>query len=515
MYRLEIPSRTLLSYGIPYGITVGNHDQEPNGDPDGTTTNYNNYFGASHFSGKSYYGGHYSANNDSWFDFFSAGGMNFIVISFEYGRYGSTILDWANGVLATNQNRRVIVLTHHAGDDTPDDSTVAPFSTQGSAIYQALKSNPNFFLMLGGHVFNEGGEGRRSDTFNGHTVRTLISDYQGRFNGGNGLMRLMYFSPSNNLVSVKTFSPYTGNYETDANSQFTFTYNMQPNGSGSPGTPWTAAGTNTGIAAGGVTGMVLKGLQPNKTYEWYAQINDAVGSTFITPRRKFKTTANAAPIVSNVTVTVTGDRATQLTLPAFDANGDTLTFRTNNLPLRGLSSNFDTNNGTLTYLPAHGYRGLDRINYSANDSVADSAVGQLNMNVVAPPDTNANTLSDAWEAAFGITDPNGDADGDGQSNLVEYQANTNPTNAASALRILSAGLSGDGTFSFIWSSVGGTRYRVQYADGISNVSFIDIIRGVDVEMDTNAYGQSSVQSFTESFPTAPNASRFYRVRVSP
>ena len=220
-YRLE-PN------GIPYGVTVGNHDQSPNGDPDGTTTLYNQYFGSSHFSNKPYYGGHYSSNNDSWYDLFSAGGLDFIVISFEYGRYGTAVLDWAESVIASYPSRRIIVLTHYAGDDNADvNATTTPFSTQGSAIYERLKTHPNFFLMLGGHVFNEGGEGRRTDTYNGNTVHTLISDYQGRWNGGNGLMRLMYFSPSLNRVTVKTYSPYTGNYETDANSEFSFSYDMR------------------------------------------------------------------------------------------------------------------------------------------------------------------------------------------------------------------------------------------------------------------------------------------------
>src|SRR5690606_10340496 len=44
MYRLENPTRTFLQYGIPYGVAVGNHDQEPIGDPNGTTTFYNQYF---------------------------------------------------------------------------------------------------------------------------------------------------------------------------------------------------------------------------------------------------------------------------------------------------------------------------------------------------------------------------------------------------------------------------------------------------------------------------------------
>ena len=46
-------------------------------------------------------------------------------------------------------------------------------------------------------------------------------------------------------------------------------------------------------------------------------------------------------------------------------------------------------------------------------------------------DLNHNGLGDAWEKAFGITDPAGDADHDGSSNLSEYRSATNPTDATS------------------------------------------------------------------------------------
>jgi hypothetical protein len=512
MYRLESPSRTLLPDGIPYGVTVGNHDQEPNGDPDGTTTQYNQRFGIARFSDRSYYGGHFSTNNDSWFDLFSAGGMDFIVFSFEYGRYGSTILDWAQDVLATNQTRRVIVLTHHAGDDTPDDTTVAPFSAQGSAIYGALKSNTNFFLMLGGHVFNEGGEGRRSDTFNGRTVRTLISDYQGRFNGGNGLMRLMYFSPSNNLVSVKTYSPYTDNYETDANSQFSFSYNMQPNGAGSPGTPWAAIGTNSHVSPGTQSSFVWGALQANKTYEWYAKITDATGATLFTPSRRFVTGNNSAPVVSNMTTTVVGDQASILTFQATDANNDAITFRTNSRPVRGLITAFNSTSGSATYLPARGFRGLDRVTFQATDSVANSAVANFDVTVVSPPDSNSNGLPDAWESLYGVSNPFDDPDGDGMNNLQEYLANTNPTNAASALKATNA-VSTNSSFAFTWPTVGGVRYRIQSSVGGLTTNFIDVIRPLDTEMDPSPVGTPSSQTFTDSNPT--NSSKFYRVKVVP
>lgn len=507
MYRLESPARTLLRAGVPYGEAVGNHDQEPNGDPDGTTENYNDYFGSDHFINMPYYGGHFSTNNDSWFQLFSASGLDFIVISFEYDRYGSTIMNWATDVLATNQNRRVIVVTHNAGSDT----TPVNFSTQGQTIYDTLKVNTNFFLMLAGHRFANDGEGSRSDTYQGRTVWTLVSDYQGRTNGGNGLMRLMTFSPSNNVIRVKTFSPWTGQYETDADSQFNISYNMQPNGPGSPGTPFVAIATNSDVVPGSTTTATFSGLKANTTYEWYVKVTDASGNTITTPSSLFTTGNNAVPLASNLTFTVVGDQPSDITLAGYDANGDALTFQTNTAPAHGSVTSFDTNSGAVTYLPLHGFRGTDRFTYHANDSSANGPIATIALNVVAPPDINSNGLPDSWENEFGVTDPNADDDGDGQSNLAEYLANTDPTDASSSLKILSANYQTNGTFSFTWRSAGNTRYRVQYADA-GSTNFVDIVRPIQVETDPATDSVPSTQTFIDTTPSAPGP-RFYRVKV--
>jgi hypothetical protein len=81
---LEDSVSTGLADGIPYGIAVGNHDQSPSGDADGSTFSYNQFFGVERFSGRDYYGGHFGSNNDNHFDFFSASGLDFIVIYLEY-----------------------------------------------------------------------------------------------------------------------------------------------------------------------------------------------------------------------------------------------------------------------------------------------------------------------------------------------------------------------------------------------------------------------------------------------
>ena len=377
--------------------------------------------------------------------------------------------------------------------------------------------------MLGGHVFNGSGqgEGHRTNTYNGNTIYTLISDYQGRFNGGNGLMRLMYFSPSNNLITVKTYSPWTDKFETDFNSQFTLPYDMTPSIPSSPGTSFAAIATKT-VESGSTTSVAWPGLDGNQSYQWYVKLTDAFGNQTFSEIFNFATTNNLAPVVTNRLVTVPGDVPSVLTLTAFDGNGDALTFQTNSQPIRGLNFDFNPTNGTITYVPARGFRGLDRFTYSATDGVATSAIANFDLGVVAPADTNSNELADSWESQFGITDPNADDDGDGQSNIAEYLAGTNPTNAASLLQINHAEFLTNGVFEMSWPSVGGTRYRIQYSNGDHSGgitdTFVDLFRPIDVEMDSSPHGTSSTQFFTDDFTitgSATNGVRYYRVKAVP
>ena len=175
---LEDSVSTGLADGIPYGIAVGNHDQSPEGDTDGSTFSYNQFFGVERFSGRDYYGGRFGSNNDNHFDFFSASGLDFIVIYLEYDENPDvTVLTWADSLLKVYNDKRAIIVGHYILN--PDKN--APFSVQGRAIYGALMANPNLFLMLSGHLFYS----RREDTFNGNTVYSLTANYQVRENGGN------------------------------------------------------------------------------------------------------------------------------------------------------------------------------------------------------------------------------------------------------------------------------------------------------------------------------------------
>lgn len=258
---LENPATTALDDGIPFAIAVGNHDQIPWGDPNGTTTFFNAYFGESRFNGRLYYGGHYGTQNDNSFQLFSAGGMDFIVIHLEYDpAANSAVLTWAGNLLQTYSNRRAIIVSHYL---------IAPgnpgnWGAQGAAIYNQVKDNANVFLMLGGHY---PGEGQRSDTYNGNTIHTLLSNYQNRTAGGNGWLRIMKFNPADNEISVKTYSPWLETYETDTDSEFTLNYNMDDAG-------FEEVGSLSGIESGEVASVSWDGLLANTPYEWYVTVDD-------------------------------------------------------------------------------------------------------------------------------------------------------------------------------------------------------------------------------------------------
>lgn len=515
MYRLESPTRTLLSSGIPYGMAVGNHDLEPIGDANGTSIFFNQYFGVSHFTGKSYYAGHYGTNNNNHFDFFSAGGLDFIVLYFEFNNdTNASAIAWGNSVLQTNQNRRAIIVTHNFGNT----STPVNFSPQGQAIYNALKGNTNIFMMLAGHVT---GAGSRADTFKGNTIRTFVSDYQGWTNGGNGFLRIMTFSPTNNQVVVQTYSPWTGEYRTESIHEFFFTYNMQQASSSTNEQTFALIGTVNNVAPGNLASLVWSNRQVNTDYQWYAVVKDASNNTITTPTWTFSTATNSAPVASSQTITVVGDAPTDLTLISTDANGDPLTFQITSPPLNGLNSNFNAENGAITYLPYRGFRGFDRFFYRATDGASTSSIVSMNLNVVAPPDSNGDGLPDAWANAYGITSPYEDNDGDGRLNFEEYFANTNPTNAASVLRMGDAHHGTNGSVVLSWPSIGGTRYRVQYNNGTTNGSFnglfTDIPRSLNAEMDDAPYGAPSTQTFMDDFSLTgdpgTNRARYYRVRI--
>jgi len=265
--------------GIPYGIALGNHDEG---------SNYNSYFGVPRFTGKSFFGGEYPTNDmQNNYMLFSAGGMDFIVINLDYTSPDAGSLDWADALLKTHSDRRAIVVSHNIiGTGNP-----ASYASWGQNIYDALKDNPNLFLMLCGHT---SGEGQRTDVYSSNTVYSLLADYQSRSNGGDGWLRILEFSPDNDEIRVKTYSPTlgtTGTYETDADSQFILSYDMDG------GAPFVNLGTDAGVTSGTNASITWPSLPEGTEHEWYVDVSDGAKTT-TGPIWSFTTLANPRIVAS-------------------------------------------------------------------------------------------------------------------------------------------------------------------------------------------------------------------------
>ncbi len=218
-------------------------------------------------------------------------------------------------------------------------------------------------MMLCGH---NTGECQRQDIYNNNTVRSFMTDYQGRTNGGSGFMRLMEFSPRNNKVLAWTLSPYYAGWEHDADSQFEFYYNME-----SGAEPFVPLATFANVASGETISATWPGLNTSTTYEWYVTLDD--GAELISSEsRRFTTENNAAPLI-----TLSG--ASTVTLECHDSFADP-----------GASAN-DPEDGPLTVSVSGtldpNTPGLYTLTYTATDSAGASASAIRTVQVVdtAPP----------------------------------------------------------------------------------------------------------------------------------
>jgi hypothetical protein len=95
------------------------------------------------------------------------------------------------------------------------------------------------------------------------------------------------------------------------------------------------------------------------------------------------------------------------------------------------------------------------------------------------------------------------------SNLQEYLAGTDPTNSASAFRIV--GITPlDDDIMLTWTTVGGKKYAVQFVDGSYTNDFIEF-EPIIIAPGT---GESTFSVIDPGAATNA-ASRFYRIRLVP
>lgn len=206
---------------IPYALASGNEDLGPEGHAEDRSSHFNEYFGSERFQGKTWYGGNKDGKNQNSYYFFSAAGMEFMVLMLEFIPTDDT-LKWANEIVAANSKRRVIVVTHaymYHGNTRLDPTNhgqnynmlginfacCADDNTGEDIWNKFIKFHPNIFLVLSGHVPYEGGVGyliSKGDA--GNDVHQILMDYKFSLYGW---MKMLYFVPKENRVYVQADTP--------------------------------------------------------------------------------------------------------------------------------------------------------------------------------------------------------------------------------------------------------------------------------------------------------------------
>lgn len=144
-----------------------------------------------------------------YYDLFSAGGADFIVLGVGYNttRRFPGAYDWINDALAAHRDRVGIVLIHRY-----IDGRGRLYKSSYLDQDELLAKNPNVRLVLCGH---NRGDSLRTDEFDDdgdgtpdRTVYSLMYNPQGDKKEGYGYLRLLRFDPAVRSIETYTYSPF-------------------------------------------------------------------------------------------------------------------------------------------------------------------------------------------------------------------------------------------------------------------------------------------------------------------
>jgi hypothetical protein len=269
----------LLDGVVPYALAVGNHDGLMGSQSQ--TALFNQFFPWSQFQNLLTFGGVFESNRmDNCYHLFSVGGVDWLVFSLEFGPRNE-VLVWANQVATNYPNRRVIVVTHtHVySDNTLHGSSTNQLwmptsygrANNGTDVWEKfIRHHANMAFVFNGHVLNSG-TGRLVGVGDyGNQVFQMLANYQMDSFGGAGFLRIVQFFPDQDMMSVKTYSPFLDSWLTDTNNQFAYT-NLGVFTNAGPGylldTQYTSASliitnNNVDLTPPGVCGLSYAGVPP-------------------------------------------------------------------------------------------------------------------------------------------------------------------------------------------------------------------------------------------------------------
>lgn len=245
-WKVASGAMSMLDNKVPYVVCIGNHDNGTNGIADSRETSlFNASFPYEKYSKTKGFGGAYEEGkmDNVWYTF-NAGGINWLIISLEFGPRNK-VLDWASEVVKAHPSYKVIINTHaymYSDNTRMSDNRGHHWLPQSYGLGKETESEdvnngeqmwkkfvrlyPNILIVVSGHVLNEGVGTLVSEGKYGNKVYQMLANYQKfvkeSINGGNGFLRILTIDPGKGRISVRTYSPYIDEYKTEPSQQFEF-----------------------------------------------------------------------------------------------------------------------------------------------------------------------------------------------------------------------------------------------------------------------------------------------------
>ena len=375
--------KTLGDAGINYAVTPGNHDGQT------AYVNYNSVFTTDSYlaNGINYYT---DGNVSNYYKTFEVGEYKYMVMVLEFGA-PNAVLEWANGVVAANPDRQVIVLTHgyigYDGGFLSEGELHSPGRNSalnsGEELWQKFVSlHSNIIISACGHIDPYNIKHREDVGVNGNTVQQFLIDPQAldkTWSYDTGMVAMFYFSNGGKDVRVEYVSA-TQSLRAEANdpdandivfgkeNQFNFTLDvpdaekvMTPYGE----LPYinTDLDLNAVVLfkndAASATGYAFVGGYSSVDKAFSAMLADDLGGSYtVLLRDNARMSSKVAfnNFVGNLTLDLGGYEL------KIDENGNYLfdIYRNN---ATSISATYNVKNGSITKV--HG-RGVSCINYGAS-----------------------------------------------------------------------------------------------------------------------------------------------------
>lgn len=203
----------LDSHGAAYSVLAGNHDVS--GDDSRGDTPYLRTMGPQRFKhAKAFAGSDPTGYNTA--HIFQAAGRSWLVLALDW-RTTDQGFAWADDVIKAHPKMPVILTTHDLVYSNYDDNVFpyesgdpennAVLSGYGETVWDKLiNDNDQIFLTLNGHYWPAARTTKKKAA--GNDVHMHITNYQNRYFGGGGMIRLYHFDLARKTIDVETINPW-------------------------------------------------------------------------------------------------------------------------------------------------------------------------------------------------------------------------------------------------------------------------------------------------------------------